>query len=107
MNIHQLLKAIVQNQGSDLHICVGVPPIMRKNGRLVPLNNTILTPKDTEGFVKELLKAQQLEILERQGQVDFSISIPGLHRFRMNAYRQRGSYSLAIRLVYDLSLIHI
>lgn len=101
MNIHQLLKAIVQNQGSDLHICVGVPPIMRKNGRLVPLNNTILTPKDTEGFVKELLKAQQLEILERQGHVDFSISIPGLHRFRMNAYRQRGSYSLAIRLVYD------
>lgn len=101
MNIYQLLEAIVQNQGSDLHICVGVPPIMRKNGRLVPLNNAILTPKDTERFVKELLKAQQFEVLERQGQVDFSISIPGLHRFRMNAYRQRGSYSLAIRLVYD------
>ncbi|HHU63146.1 MAG TPA: type IV pilus twitching motility protein PilT [Clostridiales bacterium] len=101
MDIYQILKEIVNNQASDLHLCVGAPPTMRKNGKLIPLNNTKITPEDTKGFVKELLNTKQYEILYQQGQVDFSLSIPGLHRFRMNAYRQRGSYSLAVRLVYS------
>jgi twitching motility protein PilT len=99
MNIFELLRVTAERKASDLHISVGVPPICRIDGRLVPVHDKILKPEDTDGFVQEILTPHQLKYLKERGEIDLSISAHGHYRFRMNAYRQRGSYSIAFRLV--------
>ena len=99
MNFLQLAKKAVEQKASDLHITVGVPPILRINGKMHHMDFPILRPEDTAAFVKEVLDEAQLEILNEKGEVDISLSNPGLSRFRVNAFRQRGSYGMALRAV--------
>ncbi|MGI6169173.1 MAG: type IV pilus twitching motility protein PilT [Christensenellales bacterium] len=99
INISELLDNCSRLGVSDLHITVGVPPIARINGRLSPLLDYILSPADTEAAVRSLTSENQFAELEANGEVDFSVSIPGSSRYRVNAYRQRGSYAAALRLV--------
>lgn len=99
MDLIDLLKYAVGNNASDIHITVGISPVLRINGSLIKYEGKILTPDDTEHFVKQILKDSQLEELEKSGQVDTSYSSPGIGRFRVNAYKQRGSYGLAIRII--------
>lgn len=93
-----LLKS-VEMKASDLHIVTGVPPIVRVNGQLSNLDDNMLLPDDTEEFVKYITNELQWDTLNKKGEVDFSYSIPGVQRFRVNAYRQRNTYSAALRLV--------
>jgi twitching motility protein PilT len=97
MDIIELLTLTNEKIASDLHISVGVPPIMRIYGKLTRIGEKKLQPEDTLGMVKQLLTEKQWHRLEKKGELDFSISRTGLGRFRINAYRQRGSYGLAIR----------
>lgn len=99
MLILDLLRQSVEKNASDLHITVGIPPILRVSGSLHKINDRPLSPQDTDNFVQELLNENQLLTLRENGELDLSFSAAGLGRFRINIYRQRGSYSLAIRTV--------
>ena len=101
MTIHDLMKQTVQMKASDLHITVGIPPTIRVNGQLEKISDQILNSADTEAFVKEITTDKQFAELKERGEIDFSLSIPGFHRFRLNAYKQRGSYGIAIRVVFS------
>jgi len=101
MTIHDLMKQTVQMKASDLHVTVGIPPTVRVNGQLQKISDQILKSADTEGFVKEITSDKQFAELKERGEIDFSLSIPGFHRFRLNAYKQRGSYGMAIRVVFS------
>lgn len=99
MNILELLRITQDNKASDLHITVAVPPIMRINGRLEKIGDQSLLPKDTIDLAHQMLTESQLQDLEAKGELDLSFSNPGLGRFRVNIYKQRGSYGIAIRVV--------
>jgi twitching motility protein PilT len=99
MKTNELLTLVIEKGASDLHITVGIPPVLRINGYLTKLNLPPLTPQDTKEITKDLLTSKELEMLEAEGDIDLSYSVKGLGRFRINAYKQRGTYSLAIRAV--------
>jgi twitching motility protein PilT len=100
-DLQQALRVVVEDGGSDLHIKVPSRPLMRLQGRLTPLENTEpLTPADTERVLREMLTASdRLAEFARDGEIDFSYTVRGLARFRVNAFRQRGSVSIACRVV--------
>jgi twitching motility protein PilT len=99
MDFKDLFRLVTDEGGSDLHITVGVPPTIRKNGKLVRLGEENLTPVETEKLIKQLINEEQMKELEKVGQVDFSFSLSGIGRFRVNAFKQRGVFSAAIRHV--------
>jgi len=99
MNLEELFRTTIDQGGSDLHITVGVPPTIRKNGRLIRLQDKIVDSKDVEVYIKQMLTEKQMDELREKGQVDLSFSLDGIGRFRVNAFKQRGSLGAAIRLV--------
>ena len=100
MSIEELLKLAVGNGASDLHITTGLPPVLRVVGNLRPVEGfTPLSPQDTEGLVLALMNDEHRRVFAEQGQVDFSYGLPGVGRFRVNAYRQRGTCGAAIRVI--------
>lgn len=99
MNLRDLLGFTVEQGGSDLHITVGVPPVIRRNGRLIKISDNSLTAKETEEIITQFVNESQLKEIQKNGQVDLSFSVEGIGRFRINAFKQRGSYGAAVRLV--------
>ncbi len=99
VDILELMKLAVHQNASDLHITVGSAPIIRQHGELRTVGNDVLSANDTESMVRILINDVQWETLQERGELDFSYSLPGVSRFRVNAYRQRGNYSLAIRMI--------
>jgi len=98
--INDILKTAKEVNASDVHITVGIPPKMRVNGKLIALEGyDKMKPDDTQSIADELMSIKQKELLEANGQLDMSFSLRGLGRFRLNAFKQRGSVALAIRLV--------
>jgi twitching motility protein PilT len=99
-SIDELLGVLVEHEASDLHLAAGSPPVIRVNGRLqrVPELEK-LTPEDTRTIVYRILSTEQQKTLETRRQIDFSYSIPGVARFRVNAYFQRTSVGAAFRLI--------
>jgi len=97
--LEELLKYAVNSGASDIHITVGVPPTARINGELVPIGTEKLDTGDTEAIVEEVLGKEHLREYKQRGEVDLSYSVKGLGRFRINVYRQRGSSSMALRVV--------
>jgi twitching motility protein PilT len=95
------LRKLIQEEGSDLHLKVPSPPLMRVHGDLAPIaGHDALRPEDTEGVLREMLAdAEKLDEFEREHEVDFAYAIEGLARFRVNAFRQRGSVSLVCRAI--------
>lgn len=100
MNIMEILQKTVDLKASDLHITVALPPMMRINGDLKPYGDQPLTPDDTITVARQILSDKQLEILESEGEVDLSYVIPNVSRFRVNVYKQRGSLSIAFRVIW-------
>lgn len=94
-----LLQYLLDERGSDLLVKVGSPPCLRRNGRLERTTLTALKPDDIEQLAAELLTADKAAEFQSSGETDLAYSVPGLGRFRVNVYRQRGSVSLAIRRV--------
>jgi twitching motility protein PilT len=93
------LTKTVQTTSSDLHITVGLPPMIRTNTVLRPFNDQPLDQADTEEIVRSILTDDQFDRFEEAGELDFSYVVPGLSRFRVNAYKQRGSYGVAFRVI--------
>lgn len=99
-NLVTLLRATVASGASDLHLTVGRPPTARRDGVLVHFENVgLLTSTEIERMVMSLLDESKTAELHEQHQVDFSFGLEGIGRFRANAFRQRGSLALALRVV--------
>ncbi|HEV2769004.1 MAG TPA: type IV pilus twitching motility protein PilT [Solirubrobacteraceae bacterium] len=101
-DITHALRRLVEVGGSDLHLKVGAPALARVDGLLAPLeaDTPKLTPQDTEDAVHALLHDEaKLAELRSEHEVDFAHSMPGVARFRVNAFRQRGSLSLVCRVI--------
>ena len=98
--LSELLKLQIQLNGSDLHLITNNQPRIRIHGNLDPLEDyPPLTAEDTREYADSILNETQAEVLKTQLQVDFSISIPGLARFRVNACDQRGGLGLVFRAI--------
>ncbi len=99
-SIDDLLAVMVERNASDLHLAADSPPVIRVNGRLERLPQFAkLLPDDTQTLVYRILSTEQQKLLETRRQLDFSYSIPGLARFRVNAYFQRTNVGAAFRLI--------
>ena len=99
-SIDELLEHMVTENASDLHVTTGSPPVIRVRGeveRLVGFDS--LTPEDTQQLLYRILSSEQQKQLEIKRQLDFSHSIPGLARFRVNVYFQRETIGAAFRLI--------
>lgn len=94
-----LLQYLLEERGSDLLVKVGSPPALRRNGRLERTTLEALDPATIEALAAELLTPVKAQEFKAAGETDLAHSVPGLGRFRVNVYRQRGSVSLAIRRV--------
>jgi len=97
--VEPFLRALVEAAGSDLHCKVGSPPRIRIDGRLRKLQTRDLTAADTERMVAEVMRKDLLEQFARTNEADFAYSLPGVGRFRVNAFRSRGSAGLVFRRV--------
>jgi twitching motility protein PilT len=93
------LQELWNRKASDLLLTVGSPPLLRIDGSLVRLDAEPLTASDTAGIVDALLDAEMHERFRTEMEVDFSFARPGLARFRVNAFHQRGSAAIALRLI--------
>jgi twitching motility protein PilT len=89
----------VETFGSDLHCKVGSPPRVRIDGKLRKLQAPVLTPRDTEAFVKQVLREDLREEFAKTNEADFAYSVPGVGRFRVNVFRSRGTAGLVFRRV--------
>jgi twitching motility protein PilT len=99
VTVEQLLGIAKDMKASDVHLTVGLPPRVRVNGELINLNYPKLLPADVEKIVLDIMNEQQLKTYKQNGEVDFAFSIVNVGRYRVNAYRQRGSVACAMRVV--------
>ncbi|MGJ7920543.1 type IV pilus twitching motility protein PilT [Neobacillus sp. LXY-4] len=97
--VDHILRAAFELKASDIHLTVSVPPVMRIHGELRRYGKDILTPEDTEAMAKSIVPDGMWAQFKEMGELDFSYSIPNVSRFRVNAFRQRGSVALAIRTI--------
>src|SRR5919197_1600202 len=101
-SIDELLEHMVAQNASDLHVTVGTPPAIRVRGDVQRLGGyDPLTPEDTQQLLYRILSSEQQKQLELKRQLDFSHSVPGLARFRVNVYFQKESSGAAFRLIPD------
>jgi len=99
MRFNDLLKQAVDAGASDVHLHVPLPVMMRVSGRLRPMNDVPLTPRATEALVDLMCNEQQRAQFAAKQQIDLAYSVPGLGRFRVNLFRQRGSVSAVLRII--------
>ncbi|WP_297989407.1 type IV pilus twitching motility protein PilT [Anoxybacillus sp.] len=97
--VDAMLRAAFELKASDIHVTVGIPPIFRINGDLKRYGQETLSPADTEQMAKAIVPEKLWPYVEENGEVDLSYSLPGVSRFRVNVFKQRGCISLAIRIV--------
>lgn len=99
IHIDELLRMTVASGASDLHLSVGLAPMVRKDGKLVPLPFEKAQERDTQRIVFDVLNNSQIEKFERTHELDFSYGVKGVGRFRFNVYRQRSSVGCAMRVI--------
>ncbi|MEA3208122.1 MAG: twitching motility protein PilT [Chthoniobacter sp.] len=97
--MEDLLRLVVDEGGSDLHLSVGTPPAVRLNGKLVKLEVRPLLAEDTETLARAITSEANLQRVNEEGSVDFGFSFRDADRFRVSVYREKGNLALALRLV--------
>jgi twitching motility protein PilT len=98
-NFKAILQQMVQSNASDLHLKVGRPPTLRVHGELSPLPMPALRPEDLSTLAKEIMSPKQVKEFTEYREADFATGVPGIGRFRVNAYQQRGTIAFAIRTI--------
>ncbi len=98
--IDELLQDAQRRGASDLHLTVGISPRCRINGELTDMGYDILSPADLVEIAMPMVPDRLMETLQNNGEVDFSYAIKNVGRFRVNLFKQRGSYALVIRIIY-------
>jgi len=99
MEIHSLLKLVIERNASDLHVKVKMPPVLRINGSLVRAELPPLDPAELQSLIESMLTEEQRSAFRRDLELDFGYSVPGLSRFRVNIFQQRGVLGAAIRVI--------
>ncbi|MBM4342951.1 MAG: PilT/PilU family type 4a pilus ATPase [Deltaproteobacteria bacterium] len=99
VDLKTLLHVAIRSGASDIHINVGMPPILRVHGDLWPLKTDKIGPGDARRLLFGLLTHSQRETFELERELDFAITLTGKHRCRVNAHYQRGTIAMAIRLI--------
>lgn len=97
--IDYLLRAGFELKASDIHLTVGVPPIMRINGELKRYGQDSLMPREIEEMAQAIIPENMWNQFKEKGELDFSYGIPGVSRFRINTYLQRSCVAMAVRIV--------
>ena len=90
-SLDEILRMSVEEQASDIHFTAGCPPYYRIDGVLTPLKGDKLQPTDLEALLLPILDNRHRNELETNGQTDLAYAIPGVGRFRVNVYKQRGT----------------
>jgi twitching motility protein PilT len=98
-SIQQMLRAMVENGASDLHITTGSPPQIRVNGKMTPMKMSAMLPADTKHICYSILTEVQKRKFEEVNELDFSFGVKGLARFRGNIFMQRGALAGVFRLI--------
>lgn len=99
MELKELLSLCIKESASDLHITENEPPILRIDGKLVRTKLSPLSREDTKRLIYSILSDKQKEIFERDKELDFSLSLSGMDRFRINVHIQRGAVEAAFRRI--------
>jgi twitching motility protein PilT len=99
MKLRTVLEEMIAREGSDLHVFVGFPPVVRINGALTQLEHEVVTPEDMVALAQQILTPKQLKEFENEREIDFGFGVPGLGRFRANVSKQRGTIAMVFRLV--------
>src|SRR5487761_1976664 len=89
-NFKGVLEQLVRRGASDLHLKVGRPPTLRVNGDLEPLELSPLRPEDLQALAEQLMTVRQVKQFAEEKECDFAVGVPGIGRFRVNVYQQRG-----------------
>lgn len=97
--MHDLLRMMVSKDGSDLFITAGSPPAMKIDGKLVTVSKQSLSPSHTQMLTRSLMNDKQVAEYEESMECNFSISLPGVSRFRVNAFIQKGSAGMVLRII--------
>ncbi|MBT8125931.1 MAG: PilT/PilU family type 4a pilus ATPase [Gammaproteobacteria bacterium] len=97
--MHDLLRMMVQKDGSDLFITAGAVPSMKVDGKMTPLSNQSLSPQHTQVLVRSIMNDRQMAEFDASQECNFAISLPGVSRFRVNAFTQRGSVGVVLRVI--------
>jgi twitching motility protein PilU len=97
--MHDLLRMMVSKDGSDLFITTGSPPAMKVDGRVTTVSKQNLSPSHTQMLTRSIMNDKQVSEFEAKQECNFSISLPGVARFRVNAFVQRGSTGMVLRII--------
>ncbi|MEA4900466.1 type IV pilus twitching motility protein PilT [Desulfitobacterium sp.] len=99
ITIDSLLQLAVEHRASDIHLTVESPLVLRIDGALTRIGEEKLSRQELDQFAHSLMNEHQAQHFLEQGELDFSYSLPGVGRFRVNAFRQRGSVGIVIRII--------
>jgi twitching motility protein PilU len=97
--IHELLKLLVEQSGSDLFITSDFPPALKIDGKISPVSKNVLTPQHTIELVRSVMNDKQSAEFESTKECNFAISPPGIGRFRVNAFVQQGRVGMVLRTI--------
>ena len=104
IEMSDLLNLVVEEGASDLHIEVGLPPVIRLNGSLAPLDTDALTPEDTERMIKSIASDVHIQKIREQGGVDFGFAFEDKARFRVSCFKQKGYMGTVLRQISNTLL---
>jgi len=99
INFNAVLQEMIRRNGSDIHLKVGRPPTERVDGELIALAHPPLRPADLKNLAEQLMTPRQVNLFSEEKECDFAIGVPGIGRFRVNLYQQRGSLCFAMRAI--------
>src|SRR5574337_361667 len=100
IDLSSVLNVAVKSKASDVHLKAGVPPILRVHGNLVPIkNHERLAPDEVAKTAMRMMSDSQKEVFKENHQVDMAYSVPGLGRFRVNIFQQRGAVGIVLRVI--------
>jgi len=100
LELNDILKIAIQNSASDIHLKAGLPPIFRIHGRLLPLKDAArLTPEDVNRMAFGIMNPVQKDKFKQHLEIDLAYGVPGLGRFRVNTFQQRGTLGLVLRVI--------
>jgi twitching motility protein PilT len=100
-NLNDILKTAIDNKASDIHLMVGLPPLIRLHTQMTPTDYPIITAESALRMLKEMLNDKRMAAFDEKRDADFSYEIPGMARFRVNAHFQRNSVAMALRVITD------
>jgi twitching motility protein PilT len=99
VQMEDLLQVVVDENGSDLHVRVGVPPIIRLHGRLIHMDLPVLTAEDTERLMKAITSEAHIQKVREQGGTDFGFAFGDVSRFRVSVFKERGNFGVVLRQI--------